>query len=169
MSDADDDDCKRGKRGHRGHRGRRGHDGDPGPTVSGGLLKFSGTARIDPNGSSAFSFLADVGVDATIVPLAVAPSYAVAAGRSLRNLAVNIMQFVVPPGGSIIVELIDKNGNLVPGFTVTYTDASVMPIQTAVAGPAPFAIGDTFNLRIATSGLGTQEQLLRVAATVGVE
>lgn len=165
MSSDDDDDC-RGRRGHRGDRGHRGPDGDPGPTVSGGLVKFSGQVLVTP-GLVAISYLADTGSVATGAgPVATAPSYPVAATRSLRNLAVNISTLVVPPGGSFLFELLE-NGTLVPGFAIAYGPGET-GIKTVVAGPTPFVVGARFDLR-ATVFVTDVIELTNVSATVGVE
>jgi hypothetical protein len=165
MSSDDDDDC-RGRRGHRGDRGHRGPEGEPGPTVSGGLLKFSGQILVTP-GLVAVSYLADTGsVALGAGPVATAPSYPVAAPRSLRNLAVNISTLVVPPGGSFLFELL-QNGVLVPGFAIAYAPGET-GIKTGVAGPEPFAVSDRFDLR-ATVFVTGDVGLTNVSATIGVE
>jgi hypothetical protein len=161
-----DDDCERGKRGK---RGKRGHDGPPGPPGF-GLLKFSGFATaFSQLPGLAISYLADVGVgfgSGTI--LFVAPSYPVAISRKLRNLAVNVLGLVVPQNGSILVELL-QNGALVPGFAITYGPGET-GVKTVVAGPTPYAIGVTFDVRVTTSGLGQLEvEGVDMSATVGVE
>jgi len=173
----DDDDCdgdggrgKRGKRGHRGHTGPAGETGPAGPVGpagSGGLLKFSGFAAGALSGLvPVASFLADSGAGIGVGSiLLLAQGYPEAIARSLRNLAVNIFGFTVPPLGSIVVELL-QNGVPVPGFSVTYNTGD-SGIKTVVAGPAPYAIGDTFDLRVTTTGILAAG--VNVSATVGVE
>lgn len=150
--DDDDDDDERGKRGKRGHRG------PPGPAAAAsGLLKFSGNV----NGTSP-NFLADsgIGLASNGDPL----NYPDAIARSLRNLATNLPFFTVPLGGSMVIELL-QNGVPVPGFVVTYAVGET-GIKTVAAGPAAFAIGDTFAVRVTSSGFVPATVVL---ATVGVE
>ena len=171
--DCDGNDGKRGKRGHRGHRGRRGPEGPEGPagpaaTASGGLLKFSGEveASVDPD-DTIISFLEDWGSGASAgLFISLAPSYPVAVAHNLRNMATNLLQgFIVPLGGSIVVELL-QNGVPVPGFVITYADGE-SGVKTVVAGPVAFAIGDTFDLRVTTVGLAAVS--VDMSATIGVE
>jgi len=155
--DCDDDE--------RGKRGKRGRQGPPGP-ASGGLLKFSGPAAVEPE-SQVVSFLADSGAEGASAqddPL----GYPVAVAHNLRNMAVNIGAFVVPLiVGSIIIELIKNGGPLaVPGFTITYGPGGT-GIMSVLAGPELFAIEDTFDLRVTTFNVGSVE--VEMSATVGVE
>jgi hypothetical protein len=130
------------------------------------LLKFSGQVLVTP-GLVAVSYLADTGSVATGAgPVAIAPSYPVAASRSLRNLAVNISTLVVPLGGSLLFELL-QNGTPVPGFAIAYAPGET-GIKTIVSGPAPFVVGDRFDLR-ATVFVADVVGLTNVSATVGVE
>ena len=173
--DDGDDDCKRGKRGKRGHRGHRGHrgpEGPPGPagTASGGLLKFSGTVAPAVEGGLVVSFLEDYGAGVAsfqgVTPVSLAPSYPIAVARNLRNMATNLLLgFVVPDGGQIVIELL-QNGVSVPGFVITYTGGET-GIKSVLAGPAAFAIGDTFDLRVSVTG-GVVDTV-DLSATVGVE
>jgi hypothetical protein len=166
----DCDDCckrgKRGKKGHRGHRGHRGHDGPPGPPGF-GLLKFSGEAAVDSEGGGPLaSYLTDAGVGFGTGSVLTAPSYPVAIARSLRNLATNVLGFIVPQLGSILVELL-QNGVPVPGFAILYGPGET-GVKTVLAGPTVFAIGSTFDLRVTTTHLG-EVDVIDVTATVGVE
>jgi len=157
------DNCPRGARGPDGHRGP---DGEPGPPGGGGLLKFSGVPLVLTTGP-AVSYLVDNGASGGIV--VVAPSYPDAVVRNLRNMAVNVTGSVVPANGSILVELIDQTMSAVPGFVIAYGPGET-GVKTVVVGPAPFAIGSRFNLRITTDGLPTRPVRLPImAATVGVE
>jgi len=161
--------CVQGKRGKRGHQGERGHTGPPGP-VGLGLLKFSGFALAVPveGPDPAISFLADAGVGLGGPPIVFAPSYPDAVPRNLRNLAVNVLGYIVPSGGSILVELL-KNGAAVPGFSVTYGPGTT-GVLTATTAPVLFAIGDTFDLRVTATGLGVSEVPgVDMSATIGVE
>lgn len=178
-----DDDCesggrgKRGKRGHRGHDGHDGHDGSAGPTgptgpsaptgASGGLLKFSGSPAFTV-GAIIESFLADPGVGLGILPLIAAPGYPVAIARSLRNMAVNFTSTGLQPSplATVTVELL-RLGVPVPGFVITYAPGTG-GIQSVVAGPEPFAIEDTFDVRVTTSGFAGGS-VINVSATIGVE
>lgn len=151
--------CKRGKRGKRGHAGPPGF----------GLLKFAGFAAVAQNNGLVRSFLADVGVGlGSSTTLNTPPSYPVAIARSLRNLAVNVLGLIVPLGGSILVELF-SNGVPVPVFSLVYGSGET-GVKTVLAGPVPYAIGATFDLRVTTAGLGSLEVTgVDLSATVGVE
>lgn len=172
-----DDDCedgKRGKRGKRGHRGHEGPEGPPGPpgppaTASGGLLKFSGNVAGALDVVSADSFLADEGVGFSAGIIVVAPSYPVAVQHNFRNMATNLLRgFVVPDGGLIVIDLL-QNGVAVPGFQITYGpgEGGLDGRKSVIAGPVTFAIGDTFDVRVTTSG--SVAVTLEMSATIGVE
>ena len=191
-----DDDCEgeRGERGERGKRGPRGHDGHDGtmgptgpagtgtgstgstgpsgptgptgptspPSGSGGLLKFSGSAAFTV-GAIIQSFLADVGTGIVLFQ----PSYPVAIARSLRNMSVRLeINSIVPsPNSSVTVELLR---GFVPVFSITFV-AGDPAIKSVVAGPEPYAIGETFDVRITTSGFVTGTSNINVSATVGID
>jgi hypothetical protein len=166
-----DDDCEDGKRGKRGKRGHRGPEGPPGPpaTASGGLLKFSGNVAGALDVVSADSFLADTGIGFGGSIITVAPSYPVAVEHNLRNMATNLLAgFVVPDGGLIVIDLL-KNGVAVPGFQITYGpgEGGLDGRKSVLAGPVTFAIGDTFDVRVTTSG--SVAVTLEMSATIGVE
>jgi hypothetical protein len=156
-------DCEDTERGERGKRGKRGHRGPP----ANALLKFAGlVASAGEGGSPASSFLADTGISFAIQSVFTAPNYPVAHAFDARNLATNILQgSVVPVGGSIVFELL-RNGVLVPGFSITYGPGEG-GIKTVEAGPAAYAIGDTFDLRATSSGLVVDD--VNVSATIGTE
>ncbi len=159
--DCDDDDGKRGRRGKRGHRGKRG------PT-SGGLLKFSGVAApAGEGGSPLASFLEDSSVGVSIgAIIAPSPAYPVAVAHDFRNMATNLFfGLVVPTGGLIVIELL-RNGAAVPGFIITYGSGE-SGVKSVLAGPAAFAIRDTFDIRVTTSG--TIAAPVDISATIGVE
>lgn len=153
-----DDDC-RGERGKRGKRGPRGH------IVSGGLLKFSGIPEGNDGDVAGISYLPDAGFSAVVDPVITPIDYPTAVHRHLRNLAANILDFVVAPNGSIKIELL-QNGIPVPGFVVTYVSGSPA-IQVVAAGPVSFDVEDEFDLRVTTALLGDQSP--DISATVGVE
>ena len=160
-----DDDGERGKRGKRGHRGHDGRDGATGP----GLLKFSGSVpAFGQLPGPGVSYLADhgVGLGAASI-LLFPPSYPVSVAGSLRNLAVNIFGFVVPQNGTILVELL-QNGIPVPGFAITYVSLET-GIKTLVAGPTPYPVGSTFDLRVTVNVEATFNPTLSMSATVGLE
>ena len=159
---------ERGKRGKRGKRGHRGEQGPAGPAGSGGLLKFSGTAAAATEGIlPVVSYLEDFGIGLGLGAgiITTEPSYPVAIARELQNLATNLLTFVVPPGGSILIELL-KNGVAVPGFAISY-GAGETGIKTLTAGPVAYAIGDTFDLRVTTAALFAIG--VDVSATVGID
>ena len=184
-----DDECgehgehgERGKRGKRGHRGHRGHEGPPGPPgppgpSSGGLLKFSGViasitpppATNQPAPGTIISYLADPGfapfVDSpNFLPL----GYPVAIPHSLRNLAVNIFDFVVPPGGQIVVELVKNIASAPVTVFAIVLNPGATGVNKVPTAPAPFAFGDTFDLQVTAVNLGTEVFAL-MSATIGVE
>jgi len=189
-SDCEGERGERGKRGKRGHRGHRGHDGQDGQdgetgptgptgpvgspvTASGGLLKFSGTAAPAVEGSPIVSFLEDYGAGVSsfqgVTPVSTAPAYPVAVARNLRNLATNLLTlFFVPDGGQFVIELV-KNLASTPVVIATITYAAGDPggIKSVLFGPEPFAIEDTFDLRVTASG--TIVDVADFSATVGVE
>lgn len=160
-----DDDC--GERGERGRRGRRGPTGPAGP-AAGGLLKFSAVAT--PSGEGGLpttSYLADTGFGFSAGPFFVAPNYPVAVAHSLVNMATNLLQgFVIPTGGSMVFELL-RNGVPVPGFTITYGPGE-SGVKSVLAGPQAYAVGDTFDIQVTTSGAAISAGV-DVSATVGVE
>jgi len=174
-----DDDCEsgeRGKRGKRGHRGHDGHDGATGPTgptgsttEPTGMLKFSGSVAVFGQlPGPGVSYLADHGVGLGVAAvLLFPPSYPVSVAGSLRDLAVNIFGFVVPQNGTILVELL-QNGVPVPGFAITYAQNET-GIKTLVAGPTPYAVGSTFDLRVTVNVEASFAPTLNMSATVGLE
>jgi hypothetical protein len=165
LPDCDDE----GKRGKRGKRGPRGHDGATGPAgPSTGLLKFSGSVAVFGQlPGPGVSYLADPGVGlggASV--LLFPPSYPVSVAGSLRNLAVNIFGFVVPQNGTILVELL-QNGVPVPGFAITYVQNET-GIKTLAAGPTPYAVGSTFDLRVIVNVEASFAPTLDMSATIGL-
>jgi len=159
------DFCDEG--GERGKRGKRGHRGPAGPAgTSAGLLKFSGSAQSSGQGVL-LTFLGDSGVPST--PATGETNYPLAVARSLVNIAVNLSE-TVPPDTTLAIDLI-KNGDQgtpVPGFSLLYV-AGESGIKTALAGPVAFAIGDTFELRVAISPPDSFELNPFVSATIGLE
>jgi hypothetical protein len=168
--DCDDDDDGDDERGKRGKRGKRGHTGPPGPagSASGGLLKFSGVIAPAGEGPVA-SYLEDWGVGVGIGGIIdTAPSYPVAVAHSLVNMATNLLGGVVVPGGGTITFDLVKNLATVPVVIATIVyGAGDSGIKSVLFGPTPFAIGDTFDLRVTTTG--TVEVAIDASATVGVE
>jgi hypothetical protein len=129
----------------------------------GGLFKFSGTAAPSPDPDvSEVSYLADWGAgigDGAI--LTTPPSYPVADPISIRSLATNVMG-TVPEGGSVLIELL-KNGVAVPAFSIGYSGTSGI-LSLSFGVPVPFAIEDTFDLRVTTQGVAGP---ISVTATLG--
>jgi len=128
------------------------------------LLKFSGNVQFDPN-LELISYLADTGINA-VGPSALPTSYPVAVAHSLRSLAVNIFGFVVP-GGFLLFELL-KNGVPVPAFSVGYGPGGT-GILALSSPPVPFAIGDTFDLRVTATNISSADGFVSASATIGVE
>lgn len=73
--------------------------------------------------------------------------------------------FVVVPGGFILFELL-QNGVAVPAFSVGYGPGPA-GILTVTSPPVPFAIGDTFDLRVTATNVGGGPA--NASATIGVE
>jgi hypothetical protein len=172
---------KRGKRGHDGHDGAAGPTGPTGPTGStgltgptgpqaatfGALLKFSGRAAgVDSeSGTDGISFLPDSGFGFSVSPIFTPEDYPVAVAHNVRNMAVNLVGFVVPQGGQVIVDLL-LDGAVVPGFTIPFIFGDPS-LKTILAGPALFAIGQVFNVRVTTKG--TVTETVNTSVTIGVE
>jgi hypothetical protein len=134
------------KTGPEGPRGERGHD-DELP-----VFKFNAADVAD----NTVQYLTDFG-RYTIVR-----EYPIATRCEFHSLAVNLLRFVVPPGGSIVAVVL-KNGAPVDELSVTYS-----PGQTGVLlarGRKKFSAGDTFDLQVTTSGLGSATE---ISATIGV-
>lgn len=168
----------RGEEGERGHRGHRGHDGETGPTgatgatgfAAGGLLKFSGVVAPALELAPVVSYLEDWGIGVGVgAIISTAPRYPVAVAHNLRNMATNLLPGfvtpIIPLGGAILIELL-RNGVPVPGFSITYGPGE-SGVKSVLAGPAAFAIGDTFDMRATVSGTVAVD--VDVSATVGVE
>ena len=97
------------------------------------------------------------------------PSYPTAVAGSFLNMATNLRPDVplASPGSSVVFELL-LDGVPVPGFTVTYLPGE-SGIKTVAAGPVPFAVGQTIDVRITNNGAGLAPPFLDASATVGVE
>lgn len=138
------------------------HRRKPTPKGNGGLLKFSGSARGVGEIAVITSYLGDSGMD--IGPSGPTPtSYPFALERRIQNLSVNLPDKITNQLGSVRVEVL-KNGVPVPGFFVDYGGSNPMVgIQTAVAGPVTFAIGDVLDVvaRVADS-------THNISATIGL-
>ncbi len=129
------------------------------------MLKFSGGVTVDSGGVSVDSFLADGGFGAS--PVVIPLSYPVAVAHSLRNMATNVfISAIAPPTGTILIRLL-RNGAPVPGFSTAY-GVGEGGVKSVLAGPEAYAIGDTFDLEVTTSGF-TVGVGIDVTATVGVE
>lgn len=149
--------------GATGATGTTGATGPIGAAVGGGLLKFSGSIAVSEV-ISVVSYLADVGIG-TVGPSATPVAYPVAVAHSLRSLSVNMFGFVVTPGGSIVFEVL-LNGVPVPAFSVAYGPgpAGILSVTTL---PIPYAIGDTFDLRVTATDVNGGSP--NASATIGVE
>jgi hypothetical protein len=110
------------------------------------------------------SYLADTGIG-IVGPSATPVAYPVAIARSLRSLAVNMFGFVVNPGGSIVFEVL-QNGVPVPALSVAYGPGPA-GILTVTSLPIPYAIGDTFDLRVTATDITGGSP--NASATIGVE
>ena len=130
--------------------------------TSHGLLKFAGVAAAGGN-PLVQSFLADWGTgQGAGAVLTISPAYAVALPMITRNITANLPGgFVVPPMSQISINF-RKNG--FPAFSITYGPGE-SGIKTTIAGPLPFAIGDTFDVQV----LSSVAQPVDVSVTVGVE
>jgi hypothetical protein len=129
------------------------------------LLKFSGVAAPSINSTPLISYLADAGVGVGTVPIiTTAPSYPVAIPHNLQNLSTNV-QFTLSAGLTLVIQLL-KNGAPVAGFLTTY-GAGDSGIKSVATAEVPFAIGDTLDLRVTTTGV-FDESGLNVSATIGV-
>lgn len=156
-----------GPTGPAGSATSTGATGPTGSAGSGGLLKFSGICGTDSE-SAVTSYLADAGFDDSDPDLTTskAPSYPVAVAHSLVNLATNIsLSPVIPGGGSVTIKLL-KNGSPVAGFSITYGPGQ-SGVMSAVAGPAAYAIGDTFDVEVISTDITAP--LVDVSATVGID
>lgn len=92
-----------------------------------------------------------------------APSYPIALGRRIQNLSVNLLDKITSDLGSVRVEVL-KNGGLVPGFFVNYGGSNPMVgIQTVVAGPVTYAIGDALDVRVYVA-----DRSHNISATIGL-
>jgi hypothetical protein len=89
--------------------------------------------------------------------------YPVAVSCEFHGLAVNLSRFVVPPGGLIIAQLL-RNGSPVKDLVVTYSPGHTGVRRTH--GHARYEAGDTFDLQVTTSSLGSDVEL---SATIGVK
>lgn len=151
-----------GSTGSTGATGPQAPTGPTGPQATvGGLFKFSGVTAPALEGVVT-SFLTDwgpgIGVGAII---STAPNYPVADPISMRSLSTNLLG-VVPPGGSVTIELL-QNGVPVPAFSTGYGPGGSGVLSLSHV-PVPFAIGDTFNLRVTTENIAVP---IDVSATLG--
>ena len=104
--------------------------------------------------------------------------YPVSRPSTFVSMAVHVMApgntdvpFSVPSGGLIEVQLV-KNGVLVPGFIITFTQVDGALQTLAVAPPTPFLPGDRYALQVSTFGFGpnpgTSQSGFKLSATIGV-
>jgi hypothetical protein len=111
------------------------------------------------------SHLADTGLGlGTTVAGLIPQHYPVAIPRNLRNIA-TFLQFIVPEGGQVAVELF-RNGVALPGFATVYIGGE-SGVKGGLPAPVAFAFPDYFDLQVTTSGLGVGA--VNVSATIGVE
>ena len=88
--------------------------------------------------------------------------YPMAQPCELYGLAVNLLRFVVPAGGSIQAVVI-RNGRALKDLTVTYGPGDTGVRRTS--GRASLEAGDTIDLQVTTSGLGSD---VEISATIGM-
>jgi len=145
-------DCKDRKR-------KRNHKGS-------GLLKFTGlVATAFEAGTPITSHLADPGLGLSADPNNT--GYPFAVKRRARNLAVNIPNYTVFPGGSIVIEL-RRNGIVIPDFTITYTGGETG--VKVIHAEKKFHEGDLLDLQVTTAGLTDIGGAgVNVAATIGLK
>jgi hypothetical protein len=111
------------------------------------------------------SWLSDWGVGPDVEPIAQPVAYPFAVPRFVRNLSVNINEFgPIAENASLTIELF-RDGVLVPGFTVVFLTASPL-IQTAIAGPELFDIGQVLALKVQSQNL---QGSVQITATIGLE
>jgi hypothetical protein len=102
-------------------------------------------------------------------------NYPVASPRVFVSFATRMLLgmgvFVVPPGGQVEFQLF-HNGVPVPGFIIVYTSGEAGITKTLTPNPEAFAVGDTFAVRVLTSGFAFSDDPLAVhsftaVATIG--
>ena len=170
-----------GDTGSTGPTGSTGGEGATGPSGlgSGDLLKFCG--RIFPLTPDGVSRLPDSiqgsSITGTIIEGDTNYEYPIASARTFVSMAVHVLApgdsdlpFSVPSGGLIEVQLV-KNGVLVPGFIITFTQVDGALQTLSVAPPTPFAPPDTYALQVHTFGFGappgTAQTGFKLSATIG--
>lgn len=163
-----------GATGATGGTGATGATGDAGVTGAtgagsvGSLIKFSGLAPVATVILPGVSYLSDglvggVGIgDILNAPL----DYTLPIARTFTTMAVRLFA-AIPVGGTITVEFI-KNLLTVPVIvgTVTFTPGTSPGTIFDLFPPNAFVAGDTFEMRVTTTGLVAVP--IQVSAVVGV-
>jgi len=137
-----------------GASGPTGPEGPPGPaSTSFGLLKFSGLVN---NGTNFLEdFVGAVQNQPALYPVAVPVNFV--------NLATRLLSPV--PANAILSIDVMQGAVAVPGYSITYTPGQ-SGLKHLVAGPVPYAPGQTFDVRVVLAGFGSQTTF--VSVTIGV-
>lgn len=129
------------------------------------LLKFSGPVATAEGGGTLVTYLPDVGPDAVLLSSApTATNYPLAARRTTMGLATNVF-VTLSPGQSVLFELL-KNGSSVPGFSISYGSGDFGVKTNENAPRTTYAVGETFALRVTTSGFAGSS--FGASATIGL-
>lgn len=147
-----------GPTGATGATGAAGTTGATGPTNN-TVIQFSCLVPAS-GGGTVDNYMTNGSATAGPVPLA----YPSAVAFSVRNISANLLLGATLGAATLTVTLM-RNGSAVAGFTVTYTGATT-GIQNVAAGPQAFAIGDTLDVRVRTTGVVAAP--LGLSCTVGI-